>query len=245
MPIKKVVAIHQPNFFPWLGYFDKIARSDIFILMDNVQYPKSGAGSWGNRVQLAINRQSAWVTMPLVRSFHGMLLIRDVQINNSTTWREKLIKTVQMSYARSPFFAQVFPLFKNLVNNPTDSMMDYNESAIRIIATAIGLDASLLVTGSTLATVGAATDLLISMTRAVGGTAYLCGGGSASYQKDDRFAQAGIELIYQRFQPPIYPQINTPAFVPGLSIIDALMNLGFEGTRSLIQQRKDKEDVAL
>lgn len=235
MPVRKVVAIHQPNFFPWLGYFDKIARSDVFILMDNVQFPKKGGG-WSNRVQLAINGQAAWVTMPVVRSFHGTRIIRDRQINNSTPWREKLLKTVQINYARTPFFEQVFPLFKNLMNNPTDRLMDYNEAAIRAVAEAIGLDTSRLVIGSTLDTAGSATDLLISMTRAVGGTAYLCGGGASGYQEDEKFGQAGLELIYQQFQHPIYPQINTSEFVPGLSIIDALMNCGIDGTRRLLKQ---------
>lgn len=235
MLVRKVVAIHQPNFFPWLGYFDKIARADVFILMDNVQFPKKGGG-WSNRVQLAINGQAAWVTMPVVRSFHGTRLIKDMQINNSTPWREKLLKTVQMSYARAPFFEQVFPLFENLVNNPTDGLMDYNEAAIRAIAAAVGLDTSRLVIGSTLGAAGAATDLLISMTRAVGGTAYLCGGGADGYQENDKFAQAGLELIYQNFQHPIYPQVNISEFISGLSIVDALMNCGIDGTRRLLQQ---------
>ena len=230
-----VVAIHQPNFFPWLGYFNKISRSDVFILMDNVQFPKKG-GSWSNRVQLAIDGQATWVTMPVVRSFHGTRTIHDMQINSSTPWRDKLLKTVQISYARAPFFEQVFPLFKDMVNNPTDRLMDYNEAAIRAIADAIGLDTSGLVIGSTLDTAGAATDLLISMTRAVGGTAYLCGGGASGYQEDDKFAQAGLELVYQQFHHPIYPQINTSEFVPGLSILDSLMNCGIDGTRSLLKQ---------
>ena len=241
-PARKVVAIHQPNFFPWLGYFNKLARADIFILMDNVQFPKKGGG-WGNRVQLIINGQPAWVTMPIVRAYHGTRLVRDMQINNSTPWREQLLKTAQINYARTPFFNQIFPLFENLINNPTDNLVNYNETAIRAIAKAIGLDMSRLVIGSTLDVVGEGTDLLISMTCAVGGTAYLCGGGADNYQENDKFAQAGIELIYQRFQHPVYPQINTSSFAMGLSIVDALMHCGIEGTRLLIQQSRSKKDA--
>ena len=79
MPVRKVVAIHQPNFFPWLGFFDKIARSDVFILMDNVQFPKN-RGTWSNRVQLATDRQAAWVTIPVGRSFRERRIIMDMQI---------------------------------------------------------------------------------------------------------------------------------------------------------------------
>ena len=229
---KTVVAIHQPNFFPWLGYFDKLARTDIFVLMDNVQFPKKG-GSWSNRVQLIVSGQATWTTVPVVRSFHGTRMIRDIKINNSTPWREKLIKTVQMNYARAPFFDPVFSFFTNMVNNPTDSLVDYNREAIKAIAKSVDLDVSRLVIGSTMEVAGAATDLIINMTRAAGGTAYLAGGGAGGYQEDEKFAAAGIELIYQNFVHPVYPQCNTTVFVPGLSIIDALMNVGFEGVRAM------------
>jgi hypothetical protein len=229
---RKVVAIHQPNFFPWLGYFDKIARSDVFILMDNVQFPKKG-GTWSNRVQLAVNGKASWVTMPIVRSFHGNRNINEIQIDNATSWRENLLKTVQNNYGRAPFFKQVFPLFTDLVNNPTDRLAEYNKAAINVLAKAVGLDISKLVIGSTLKVEGAATDLLINMTRALGGTAYLAGGGAGGYQEDKKFVTAGIELIYQNFVHPTYPQCNTAEFISGLSIIDALMNVGFDGVKAM------------
>jgi len=228
-----MVAIHQPTFFPWLGYFDKIAQADMFVLMDNVQFPKKGGG-WINRVQLAVSGQAAWVTMPVVRSFHGTRLIREMQIDNSTPWREKLLRTVKASYGRAPFFEQVFPLFEDMVNNPTDKLADYNKAAILAITAAVGLNTSKLIDASTLDAEGTATDLLISMTHAVDGTAYLCGGGADGYQEDNKFAAANIELIYQDFKHPVYSQCNTSTFIPGLSIIDALMNVGFEGVRAML-----------
>lgn len=235
MSARKIVAIHQPNFFPWLGYFDKIICSDVFIFMDNVQFSKKG-GTWANRVRLAINGQATWVTMPIVRSFHGTRLVKDMQINNSTRWREQLLNTLQTNYAYAPFSYQIFPLLQKLISNPTDKLMDYNETAIRATIAALGLNASQFIIGSTLDITGEATDLIISMVNAVGGTAYLCGAGAANYQENNKFAQAGIELIQQQFQHPIYPQTNTSAFIPGLSIIDALMNCGIDNVRVLLQK---------
>jgi hypothetical protein len=229
----KVVAIHQPNFFPWLGYFNKIARADIFIIMDNVQFPKKG-GTWSNRVQLAVNRKATWVTMPVVRAFHGNRNINEIQIDNTTSWRENLLKTVQNNYGRTPFFGQLFPLFTDMVNNPTEKLAEYNQASIKVISKTLGLDISKVVLGSTLKVEGAATDLLISMTLAVGGTAYLAGGGAGGYQEDEKFEAEGINLIYQNFIHPIYPQYNTTEFTPGLSIIDALMNIGFDGVKTLL-----------
>ncbi|MCK4394323.1 WbqC family protein [Candidatus Bipolaricaulota bacterium] len=241
MPERKIVAIHQPTFFPWLGYFDKIARADLFIVMDNVQFPKT-AGTWSNRVRLIVNRRAAWVTMPIVRAYHGTRLICEMQINNATPWRTKVLKTIEMNYVRASFFKEVFPLLMRLVNNPTDSLADYNIAAIRALVSVLGINPSKLILGSTLDVKGKATDLLIAMTKEVGGTAYLCGGGAAGYQEDEKFAEAGIELIYQNFRHPEYPQINTAEFIPGLSIIDVLMNCGFENTQALLIHDREAVD---
>ena len=235
MSARKVVAIHQPNFFPWLGYFNKIALADVFIVMDNVQFPKTG-GTWLNRVRLAVNGQATWVTMPVVRAYHGHKLISQMQIDNNKPWRSKLLKTIQMNYTRAPFFQEIFPCLEKLLNNSTDSLAEYNLHNIRFLVEALQVNPSKLVFGSTLNVEGSATNLLISMVKAVGGTAYMCGGGAAGYQEDEKFSSAKLELIYQNFQHPIYPQNNTKTFIGGLSIIDALMNCGFKKTKELICQ---------
>lgn len=233
----KVVAIHQPNFFPWLGYFDKIARADVFIFLDNVQFPKTG-GTWINRAQLVVDGRAEWVTVPIVRAYHGTRTVREMEIDNNSPWRPKLLKTIQMNYARAPFFAAVFPFLAEHVENPTQSLSQYNTAAIRALAAVLRLDQSKFVLGSTLSVEGSSTHLLIAMTQAVGGTAYLCGGGAAGYQRDDEFRAAGIDLIYQDFKHPLYPQVSTAEFVPGLSVIDALMNCGLPGTQALIEGKR-------
>ncbi|HKP37797.1 MAG TPA: WbqC family protein [Pyrinomonadaceae bacterium] len=229
----RVVAIHQPNFFPWLGYFNKLARADLFIVLDNVQFPKKG-GTWLNRVRLMNGSEPSWITMPVVRAYHGLRRIDEIQIDNDAPWRGKVLKSIEINYGAAPFFDQVFPVLTELVNNPTDRLAEFNLSAIMTVARSLRLDTSKLILGSTLDGQGRSTDLLISMVKSVGGTAYLCGGGATGYQEDEKFGVEGLELIYQEFEHPVYPQVNTPEFVAGLSIIDALMNCGFEKTRLLI-----------
>lgn len=227
-----LVAIHQPNFFPWLGFFDKIRRSDLFIAMDNAQFSKTG-GTWTNRVQLLVNREPAWVTMPIVRAYHGVRTVREMLIAPDPTWRGKLLRTIELSYRRAPNFDEVFPWLAGQVDNPTSSVAEYNLGAIAAICERLGLRTPIRL-GSELDARGQATDLLISMLKAVGGSRYLAGGGATDYQEDEKFQQAGIELTYQHFQHPTYPQINTTEFRPGLSIVDALMNCGFAGTAGLL-----------
>lgn len=233
MPRSNMVAIHQPNFFPWLGYFNKIVRADVFVLLDNVQYPKKG-GSWINRVQVVVSGKSQWITANVERSYHGVRLIKDMQIDDHLPWRNKLGKTLAMSYRKAPFFEDVFPLITELLLKDTESLCEYNSSAIRAICSFIGVDTSHFLLASTLAVEGSATDMLISIVQSVGGDAYLCGGGADGYLEDSKFEEAGVELIYQEYQHPVYEQFNMKEFVKGMSIIDVLMNCGPSRTAELL-----------
>lgn len=229
-----IVAIHQPNFFPWLGYFDKIARSDIFCVMDNVQMPKTG-GTWTNRVMLSIGGKAQWATVPIDRTGAGVQLIRDVRIVDASPWRDKLLNTIRANYGKSAHFKDVFPLLHDLISAPEPMLAAMNERAIRAICAAIHLPCDHLVSGSKLNSEGHATDLLVNIVTAAGGDTYMCGGGSSGYQDDHLFAQAGISLLYQRFEHPVYEQRAGEPFLPGLSIIDALMHLGYTATGALLR----------
>ena len=232
---ERVVAIHQPNFLPWLGYFAKLASSDLFAVMDNAQFPKTG-GSWSNRVKMRIGGDAAWVTVPIVRAYHGVRSVREMEIDDHSPWRTKLLKTIRMSYARAPYVDEVFPLVEAIVAHPSGSLAEFNLFGIRNIAAVLGIDTTKLVIGSTLNAPGAGTTLLINMVKAVKGTIYLCGGGAGGYQDDAQFATDGIHLRYQSFSHPEYHQGPGVRFLPGLSVVDALMWCGTAGTSTLLQE---------
>ncbi len=226
------VAIHQPNFLPWLGYFDKIARADAFVLLDSVQFPKKG-GTWINRVRILVNGKATWLTVPVDRSYHGTRTIREMRVNDADgRWRETALKTLRSAYGRAPFFAAVQAELEPLLADPTDDLGAYNERAIRRLCELLGVDTP-LIRASELDGRGAATDLLVSLVRAAGGDAYLAGGGAEGYQEDEKFAAAGIALLEQEFAPPTYDQ-GGGEHVAGLSVVDALMHIGVEGTRALL-----------
>jgi hypothetical protein len=229
-----LVAIHQPNFFPWLGYFDKIARADVFIVLDDVQFEKSGSGTWSNRVRLMVAGQPAWVTMPIRRDYHGVRHVNEMQIDNGQPWREKLLKTIRASYARARYCAETFALIEPWVRNPTDSLAEYNVAAITSMRAALGLPARVFTRSSSLGVTLSATDRLIDLVKAVGGTAYLAGGGAAGYQEDERFAAAALQLRYQRYEHPVYAQRPNAEFVPGLSCLDAMFHCGAAGAGEML-----------
>jgi WbqC-like protein len=227
-----VVAVHQPNFLPWLGYFDKLARCDVFVLLDNVQFPKK-SGTWMNRVRLLVGGEPAWVTIPVVRAYHGLRRIDEMAIDESRPWRRKLLATIEQSYRRAPHFEETMPFVTEIVMHEGPLLADYNEAGVRRLASIVGLDERKFVRASSLGVTGAATDLLIGLTQRLGGGSYLAGGGAGGYQEDEKFAAAGVRLEYQAFAEPTYPQLSADTH-HGLSIIDALMHCGADGTARLL-----------
>lgn len=229
--MNRIAAIHQPNFFPWLGYFDKIARADVFVVLDDAQYQKTGS-SWSNRVKLLLGGEPRWVTAPIQRPEHGVQRLDEVQWAPQP-WREKLLRTVRLQYGRAPFFAEAMALVEPLLAHPEQHVAAYNLHAIRAITAALGLPAR-IVTASSFGVQSTSTQRLVDLVRAVGCNTYLAGGGAGGYQDDALFGTAGLDLKYQAFAHPEYPQHGAKDFVPGMSIIDVLMNCGLARTRELL-----------
>lgn len=232
----RIVAIHQPNFFPWLGFFDKLRRADVFVMLDDVQLAlgRGGKGNWSNRVRLMVNRVPAWVTAPIKRTGRGPQSIRAVELADNEPWRDKLLKTLRASYGRAAAFDEVMPCVSELVAFPAASLCDFNLHAIEYLHTRLGIGQPRIVRQSQLGVDGQGTDLLVKLIREVGGTTYLCGDGSDGYLEPDLFTRNGLALAYQQFQHPVYPQRGVTEFVAGLSIIDALMHCGFAQVSELV-----------
>lgn len=222
-PRERICAIASPNFFPWLGYFDKIRRADVHVFLDDIQLSKSGSGmgSLINRVTIAVQGRAHWFGCPLRRE-PGMQLIRNTHIDDRQPWRRKLLRTLEVSYRGSPGFERTMAIMTPLIEYPTDNLADFNINAVTRIAEVLGLSCE-FICQSALQSSGTATERLISITKAVGASCYMCGGGAAGYQRDELFPQNGLRLVYQGFEPRPYG--DPRRFLPGLSIIDYLMNV--------------------
>jgi hypothetical protein len=221
----RLVAIHQPNFFPWLGYFDKIRMADTFVFLDAVDYPRSGSGgmgSWTNRVRLSIQGEARWVTCPLRRLASGDSIL-SAEIDDSQPWRKKIVRTLETNYGRAPQFVRSMEFLLPLLESSETNLASFNISAIRAIAQRLGV-AARFVRQSEVESEGQATERLISIVKAVGGRAYLVGGGATGYQDDELLRAAGLDVVYQCFVPESYG--SPKGYLPGLSVIDYLMHDG-------------------
>lgn len=218
----RVCAIHQPNFFPWLGYFDKIRRADVFVFLDDVAYPKSGSGtgSWVNRVRIGVNGAPTWVHCPIRRE-HGMQRIRQVRIDDRQPWRTKLLRTLEINYRRARNYAEMMPLLEKLIRFESDMLCDFNIHAVTSLCRTIGITCEFRLQ-SEFSVTTSSTQQLIDLARSVSADAYLCGGGARGYQDDALFPLSNLRLIYQNFTPEPYGDSRT--WLPGLSIIDYLLH---------------------
>jgi hypothetical protein len=220
-----LVAIHQPNLLPWLGWFDKLAKADRFVLLDTAAHQLTGS-NYTNRVQILAQGSPRLITVPVARGREERSRIDRLRIAENGVWRRKLRKSLEHAYARAPFFAPTMALLEPMLAADTQSLCELNLLGIHVLAAALRLPANRMVRASALAAAGEGTDRLVALVRAAGGDAYLTGHGADGYQEDEKFAAAGIRVVRQRYGNPRYPQIGAETFVPGLSAVDALMNCG-------------------
>lgn len=216
-----IVSAHQPAHLPWLGYLDKIARSDVFVFLDDVQFEKN---SFTNRNRIKTPQGVGWLTVPLLARGHMTGTIRDLRIDESRPWREKQIKTIAGAYRRAPAFTEVFPAVAAWIGDPTDHFADYCWNQLKgwLEHAAIG---TRIVRSSDLGVTERKSDLVLELCRRLGADHYLSGALGRGYLDEASFAAAGITIEYQDFRHPTHPQL-WGEFVSCLSAVDAWMNTG-------------------
>jgi len=231
--LSKIVAIHQPNFLPWLGYFDKMAGSDIFIILDDVIFGSKGKNKVINRNQIKTPNGPSWLRVPIHESF--LKNINAVTIDNSQNWQEDHLKTFYFNYKKTKNFEKIYPLLEKIYKKKYSKIIDFNMAIISLFIKVFQIKTK-IVFSSELKVKGHKNDLLINLIKKVGGTHYLAGlGGSQRYLDEKLFHQNGLNIIWQEFQSPIYPQL-WGEFITNLSAIDFL----FSGDLSKVRVKNHK-----
>lgn len=218
-----IVSAHQPNFAPWLGFLDKLVASDVMVLLDTVQFAKR---SYQNRTRVKGPGGPQWLTVPVVTKGRYDQRTLDVEIDGTRDWRSTHPRTLHSLYARAPHRAEVLELVEPLyADEKLASLSDFTVALLRAVVDRLGITTR-LVAASELEAPGAGSRLMLSCTLAAGGTVYLSGPTGREYLEPGMFDEAGVELRYHSFRPFEYPQLHG-AFVPGLSWLDYVANVGF------------------
>lgn len=226
-----IVAIHQPNFIPWIGFFYKIYKADIFVLLDDAQYIKN---SYINRNQIKTPKGKEWLTLPVIHSGKFGQKINQVEFFNSFTYLRKIKGTLTVNYSKSTYFKEVFDLIESSMIE-SERLATFNESLIKKICKYLGMDKE-VINSSGLSTIkGVSTERLIEICKTLQATEYLAGFGSKKYQDNLKFKEFGINPIVYDFVHPVYDQL-WGEFIPNLSIVDLLFNHGKNSIKYLSKQ---------
>jgi hypothetical protein len=226
-----IVAAHQPNYLPWLGYFYKIAHCDVFVLLDDVQFTKN---SYQNRTRIKGPKAPVWLTQPVLHTGRSEQATSEVEFAARGDWRVKHVKTLTANYARAAHAVSVFPACQEWLAGDSPNLSATNMGIIKCVARFLGVQTEFVVS-STLKVDLMKGERIAEICHRLGATAYLSGHGARSYQNEMQFKERGIELVYSDFTVREYPQL-WGEFVPGLSIIDALFNLGPGPTREMLSK---------
>ncbi len=229
------IAIHQPNLFPWIGYFYKIRLCNSFIFLDHTINNRSES-TYTRRVKIMGNNGlDLFLTVPIKRT-------NDSNFSALNTWEikfdqhgfpEKLLKNIESTYKNHPFYNETIPLIHDFFVNSDEPLVNRNIHFIVSVCELLNIQRPFY-RSSELQFRGNSTDLLISLVKNVSGDTYISGKGGDNYQNPELFKEHSISLEYTNFLHPVYHQRMQPNFKAGLSILDALFNLGAEDTRKLL-----------
>ena len=227
------LAAHQPQYLPWLGYFDKMDRVDLFVLLDTVQFKKN---EWQNRNRIRTADGWQWLTVPVHHRFP--MTIRDVSIDEATSWRRKHREALRIQYARAARREAIQPALDRLLLESCATLSELNVRSIRVLGDLLGVRTPIVLASDLEGLPEGADERLVALCRRFNCSAYLAGAGGRAYMDPEPYRRAGIQVNFQEFRHPIYLQSH-PGFTPDLSAIDLLMNVGpgsIELVRSVRQE---------
>ncbi|MBN2600717.1 MAG: WbqC family protein [Candidatus Marinimicrobia bacterium] len=227
-----ICAIHQPQTFPWLGYIAKIIQSDIFVILENVQFKKN---EWQNRNRIKTVAGTQWLTVPVIHKFGQY--INEVQINSSSNWQHKHIQALKTNYGKAKYYSNLMPEIEQLYSQDWLNLAEFNLAGIRWILEKLTICTPVIVASE----IGelknnpdiSPDDRLILITKLMQADTYLSGAGGHDYLKTDLFPKNNLQLKFQIFEHPEYQQLHGD-FISHLSALDLLFNEG-SNARSIIE----------
>lgn len=232
------VAIHQPNFVPWLGIFHRAAMVDRFVYFDHVQALRGK--SWLTRNRILVGGETRWLTIPTEKSGAGLAAVNEVRIQWNNPVAAKHLRTLEAEYGRHPHFDEVYAFVNELYNRRPGLVADLNKAFFEGVLDRTGLQAELVSSADLVAADPRLADLrgnelVVATCLAAAGDEYVSGEGCLDFIDPPAFESAGVDFWFQRYVHPEYPQRGTDEFISHLSVLDALFNVGFDGVRALVE----------
>lgn len=228
-----LLSAHQPAYLPWLGYFEKIVRADVFVFLDTVQFEKN---SFINRNKIKAPQGPQWLTIPVKTKGHIKATLRETLIDDTQPWRIKHLKAIESNYRKATHFKECFPKLETLLLTPESNLAELCWRQLQFWLAEFEIETPVY-RSSDLPVASKKSDLVLDLCKYFGATSYLSGALGRNYLDEDSFAAVGIEVEYQDFLHPAYPQLWGP-FVPNMGIVDVWMNCGTDA-KNLLNRKRD------
>lgn len=219
-----IIGIHQPNYLPYLGFFDKMKKVDIFVIYDDAQFEK---GDFQHRNRIRIFDGWKWLTVPVEK---GHIPINEISIKNEATtwkgvrWSDAHLKDIRDNYKDTPFYSVYEEELKRIYEKRYDKLVDLNMELINVLMKAFDIDAKIMFS-SELGFASKSTERLVEIVEALDGDVYLSGPKGRDYLEASLFEKKCIGVEFQEFKHPVYRQ-RYEGFEPNMAAIDALFNVG-------------------
>ena len=224
--VNLIVTIHQPNYFPYPGFFQKVLLSDIYVILDRAQFEFDITNR--NKV---ITPEGSWsrISVPIKKG-QKFFEIRNVEINNDQPWAEKNWDLIYKSYNNSTFFDLYKTTLNSVFKKKWNLIFDLNFYTLKKVLEWLNIKTEIIF-DSELDVTGKSSEHLLNICKKLGATKYLSGPGGRDYLNEKIFEQNKIKVEYQKYDPIIYPQKHAKSFVPNLSILDLLFNMGSDSKK--------------
>ena len=223
-PEEKVVVIHQPDFMPYLGFFDRLLHADTYVVLETAQYVNGTSRSWMNRDK---------IKTVCVKKAPRETQIKDIVLLDDRKWQKNNLGLLHQNYRKAEYYKEILPYVEKLYGGEYTYFWDFSFASIKMLIELFGIDID-IVFSSDLKPQGKNNDMIVDIMNKLGAKTYLSGTGAADYYEAEVYEKAGIKVIWQDFKHPVYPQ-QFGEFIPYLSSIDLLFNCGIEKSRKILR----------
>jgi len=223
-----IISAHQPAYNPWLGFIHKILLSDIFVVMDDVQYEKN---SFINRNKILQNSSEVMLSIPVKMKNYQSKTLRDMLVVDQR-WKTKHLKSIEQSYRKSKNYDQIFPIVEKIYQLESEHLIDYTNEYLNLIVNYLSIETKIIYASSLNIEVKK-LDYVCDMVRKLDGSLFVFGKQGKDYADVEYLELKGIKSYFQDYQHPSYMQLSKK-FHPYMGILDLLFNEDKQDVKSII-----------
>lgn len=234
----RIVSAHQPAYLPWLGYFHKIMLSDVFVILDDVQFEKN---SFVNRNRIKGSSGEFWLSIPTKQKGHLAKKLRDIEINGDDRWRGRHLKSIESCYGKAKYFREFIGLFRETYDRNWENLVDPTCRMLEDFLRILKIDTEVH-RMSEFKFQQKKADLVLEICEQFDARVYVSGALGRDYLDVRKFNDRGISVYFQNYQHPLYDQLFGE-FVPNLGIPDLLFNVGPEAAAAIGSGNISKREI--